>query len=437
MPDLIEVQLAVEARWVIPSGREVLENHAVVVNDGRVVDVLGIDAARSRYRARERVERPTHALMPGLVNAHTHAAMTLMRGFADDLPLMQWLNEHVWPAEKRHVDEAFVRAGTTLAVAEMIRGGTTCFNEMYFHPQVASEVAIQTGIRAVIGMIVLDMPTPFAGTGSECIEKGLKVHDACRHAEHVTTAFAPHAPYTVEDATFTRVRTLADELDVPVHMHVHETAHEIEMSLDRFGMRPLERLARLGLATPRLVAVHMTQLMDEEIRFCAAEGVSVVHCPESNLKLASGFCPVPALLDAGVNVALGTDGAASNNDLDLLGEMRTAALLAKGVAESPTAVPAATAIDMATAGGARALGLDADIGTLEAGKYADMCAIDLSAPRTSPVHDVLPQIVYSAASTQVTDTWIAGRALLKAGRLTTIDEEAALAEASRWRDILT
>ncbi len=437
MPDLIEVELAVEARWVIPSGSGgVLENHVVLVDDARVVGILEAGAARSRYRAREWVERPGHALLPGLVNTHTHAAMTLMRGFADDLPLMQWLNDHIWPAEKQHVDEAFVRAGTTLAVAEMIRGGTTCFNEMYFHPRIAADVAVASGMRAVIGMIVFDMPTPWAATSGECIEKGLRVHDACRHAEHVTTAFAPHAPYTVEDDTFKRVRTLADELDVPVHMHVHETAHEIEMSLDRFGVRPLERLARLGLATPRLVAVHMTQLMDQEIRFCAAEGIGVVHCPESNLKLASGFCPVAALLDAGVNVALGTDGAASNNDLDMLGELRTAALLAKGVAGSPTAVPAPVALDMATAGGARALGLDADIGTLEAGKYADMFAVDLAAPRTSPVHDVLTQLVYSGSSAQVSDTWVAGRALLKDGRLTTIDEEAAIAEASRWRGIL-
>ncbi len=437
MSDLIETQLAVQARWVLPSATGgVLDRHVVLVDEGRIVDIVDAATARERYRAREWVDRPHHVLIPGLVNAHTHAAMTLMRGFADDLPLMEWLNDHIWPAEKNHADEIFVRAGTTLAVAEMLRGGVTCFNDMYFHPQAAARVAMQTGIRACIGMIVFDMPTHWASTGAECIEKGLRVHDECRHAENVTTAFAPHAPYTVEDATFTRVRTLADELDVPVHMHVHETAHEIEMSLDRYGVRPLERLASLGLATPRLMAVHMTQLMDEEIRFCAAEGINVVHCPESNMKLASGFCPLAALVEAEINVAIGTDGAASNNDLDMFGETRTAALLAKGVAGSPTAVPAHTAFEMATMGGARALGLDADIGTLEPGKYADMVAVDLSAPRTTPVHDIVTQLVYSTEAGQVSDTWVAGKALLKSGSLTTIDEDAALSEAAKWRGVL-
>ncbi len=427
-----EPQLAIEARFVVPMDGEVRHDHVVVIDDGRVVDLLPADQARARYRPGQWLKRPDHALLPGLVNAHTHASMSLLRGFADDLPLMRWLNEYIWPAERDHVDEGFVRAGTRLAMAEMIRGGTTCFNEMYFHPEIAGREAAAAGMRASIGMIVLDMPTRWAAGGAEWIEKGLRVHDEFRGSEHVGTAFAPHAPYTVEDATLTRIRTLADELDVAVHMHVHETAQEIEMSLDRFGVRPLERLARLGLATPRLVAVHMTQLMDEEIRFCANEGIHVVHCPQSNLKLASGLCPVAALAAAGVNVAVGTDGAASNNDLDMFEETRTAALLAKGVAGSPTALPAGEALAMATLNGARALGLDADIGSIEPGKYADLVAVDLSATRTRPLYDVVPQLVYSAAASQVTDVWVAGRALLADGVLTTIDEDAARSEADRY-----
>jgi 5-methylthioadenosine/S-adenosylhomocysteine deaminase len=439
MPEIIETELAIQARWVVPVTPEntVLSDHVVIVDEGRILDIVDAPTARALYRAREWVTLADHALLPGLVNAHTHAPMTLMRGFADDLPLMEWLNDHIWPAERDHVDEEFVRAGTRLAVAEMLRGGTTCFNDMYFHGQVVARAVVETGMRACIGMIVLDMPTPWAASSSEYIEKGLRIHDEFRHEERITTAFGPHAPYTVEDASLTRIRTLADELDVPIHMHVHETDHEITMSLDRFGMRPLERLARLGLTTPRLLAVHMTHLLTEEIRFCAAEGVQVVHCPQSNMKLASGFCRVADLANAGVNVALGTDGAASNNDLDMLEETRFAALLAKGVSTSPTAVPAFAALQMATINGARALGLDHQIGTLEKGKCADLIAIDLTHPRTTPVHDVITQIVYSACAEQVSDVWVSGRRLLNQRQLTTINETMVRAEADRWLGVLS
>lgn len=438
MSDQIPVQLAIEARWVIPvnANNDVLRDHVVIIDQGRIVDVLDTASAKQRYRAAEWVERPSHALMPGLVNAHTHAPMTLLRGFADDLPLMEWLNEHIWPAERDHVDIDFVTAGTRLAICEMLLGGTTCFNDMYFHPEIVARIASNTGLRASIGMIVLEMPTRWAADSGDYIERGLRVHDEFRHDELITTAFAPHAPYTVEDAALSRIRTLADELDVGIHMHVHETAHEISVSMDRFGVRPLERLAGLGLTTPRLMAVHMTQLMPEEIRFCAAEGVHVVHCPQSNLKLASGFCPVAALVDAGVNVAIGTDGAASNNDLDMLEEMRSSALLAKAVSGLPTSVPAHRAIEMATLGGARALGLDHRIGSLEIDKYADLIAIDLSRPRTTPVHDVVTQIVYSADSAQVSDVWVGGKRLLNERHLTTIDVHTAMNDADRWPEWL-
>jgi len=439
MPEPAPVDLAIKARWVVPvtAPGEVLEDHVVVIDQGRIADVVPEEQCRARYDPGEWVDRDCHALIPGLVNAHTHAPMTLMRGFADDLPLMEWLGEHIWPAEKTHVDENFVATGARLAIAEMLLGGTTCFNDMYFHPEVVARTALDAGIRACLGMIVLDMPTRYAAGSSAYIDKGLRLHDDLRHEDLVTTAFAPHAPYTVEDAALTRLRTLADELDVPVHMHVHETAHEVDASVDRFGVRPLERLAALGLATPRLLAVHMTQLMPEEIRFLAAEGVHVVHCPQSNLKLASGMCPLAALVEAGVNVALGTDGAASNNDLDMFEEMRVAALLAKGVSGSPVAVPARAALEMATINGARALGLDHLVGTIEAGKAADLVAVDLSHPRTTPVHDAVTQLVYSAGADQVSDVWVAGRRLLNERRLTTIDMNATLEAARAWVGVLT
>jgi 5-methylthioadenosine/S-adenosylhomocysteine deaminase len=426
------------ARWVVPvePAGTVLEHHAVVVHQGRILDLLPATEARQRYRALVERELPEHVLIPGLINAHTHAAMTLFRGLADDLPLMQWLREHIWPAETRWVSDDFVSDGTRLAVAEMLRGGVTCFNDMYFFPEDTARAASALGMRAVVGMILIDVPTVWARDADEYLSKGLEVHDRFRDDPLVRTAFAPHAPYTVSDAALARVGILAEELDVPVHMHVHETAHEVREGVEHHGVRPIARLERLGLLTPRLAAVHMTQLEPEEIARVAEQGVSVVHCPESNLKLASGFCPVERLLDAGVNVALGTDGAASNNDLDMLGELRTAALLGKAVAGSASAVSAETALAMATLHGARALGLDGELGSLVPGKWADLAAVDLSAVETQPVYHPVSQLAYAAGRHQVTDVWVAGRHVLKDRTLTTADERQIVERARAWRERL-
>ncbi len=431
-----EIDTLLHARWVVPVEPDatVREHHSVAIHDGRILAVLPTREAQARYRAAQSLDLATHALVPGFVNAHTHAAMTLFRGLADDLPLMDWLNHHVWPAEQKWVGAQFVRDGTELAIAEMLKGGTTCFNDMYFFAEDTARVAHDIGMRACVGLIMVDFPSNYAQAPEEYLHKGLKLRDELRHSELIATAFAPHAPYTVSDDPFARIRTVNNELNLPVHIHVHETAHEVEGSLAKTGMRPLKRLERLELLDPSLVAVHMTQLTQEEIDTLARAGASVVHCPESNLKLASGFCPVQKLLAAGVNVALGTDGAASNNDLDMIGEMRTAALLAKGVSNDATAVPAHVALRMATLNGARALGLEARIGSLTVGKYADLVAIDLSPTATQPVYDPVSHIVYAATREQVTDVWVAGRQLLRARRLTTLDEQAILSRAARWRD---
>ncbi|BAU48631.1 N-ethylammeline chlorohydrolase [Sulfurifustis variabilis] len=433
---MTDVDTLIHARWIIPiepAGR-VHRDHALAVRGGRIVDLLPSPEAEQRYRASDTLHFPQHALLPGFVNAHTHAAMSLFRGLADDIPLMTWLNEHVWPAEAKWVTPEFVREGTELAVAEMLASGTTCFNDMYFFAEDTARVCLSAGMRAVVGLIVLDFPTAYAQTADEYLHKGLAVHDGLRAAELVTTAFAPHAPYTVSDAPLQRLRTVNDELNLPVHMHVHETAHEVANAVEATGRRPLARLAELGLIGPSLAAVHMTQLSAGEIGMLAGSGASVVHCPSSNLKLASGFCPVHALLTAGVNVAIGTDGAASNNDLDMLEELRLAALLAKGVAGEATAVPAHTALRMATLNGAKALGLDDRIGSLERGKQADLVAIDLSHLPSEPVYDPASQIVYTASRAQVSDVWVHGRRLLKNRQLTTLDERAALQKARAWRD---
>jgi 5-methylthioadenosine/S-adenosylhomocysteine deaminase len=426
----------IHARWVIPVEPEgqVLEHYSIAVIDGNIAAILPTGDALAKYQAAETVHLPHHALIPGLVNAHTHAAMSLFRGLADDLPLMDWLNHHIWPAEGKWVGDEFVRDGSELAIAEMLKGGTTCFNDMYFFPEDTARVAHEASMRASLGLILIDFPSAWAQNAEEYLHKGLKLHDDLRPSELVTTAFAPHAPYTVSDGPLEKIRTLADELDIPIHMHVHETAHEVDEATAATGKRPLQRLTDLGLLTPRLIAVHMTQLRPEEIEDLARRNVHVVHCPESNLKLASGFCPVAALLQAGVNVALGTDGAASNNDLDMFGEMRTAALLAKGVSRDATAVPAHTALTMATLNGARALGLEDRIGSLKTGKAADLTAIDLSGLAHQPVYEPISQIVYTVTRDQVTDVWVAGKRLLHGRQLTTLDEAAILRKAEGWRD---
>ena len=368
--------------------------------------------------------------MPGLVNAHTHAAMSLLRGLADDLPLMRWLEEHIWPAEMKHVSREFVRDGTLLACAEMIRGGITCFNDMYFFPDASLEAALAAGLRSAQGMIVIDFPSAYASDPADYLRRGLEVRDRSRDEPLASFCLAPHAPYTVSDSSLRRISTLSAELDVPVHIHLHETRNEIERSLAEHGVRPLERLARLGLVGPNLVAVHAVHLEAAEIDSLAQHGCSVVHCPSSNLKLASGFAPVAALLKKGVNVALGTDGAASNNRLDLFQEMRSAALLAKAVGDDPQAMPAHAALRAATLSGARALGLEKVTGSIEPGKAADLIAVDFSAAELSPCYDVASHLVYAAGREHVSHAWVAGRLLM---RERTIENPALDSLQGRWQ----
>ena len=428
------IDAIIKARWVIPVKPEhtVLEHHAIAVHHGRIIDILPSNTIHSRFRADVTVALDYHVLLPGLVNTHTHAGMNLLRGLADDLPLMDWLHNHIWPVEKRWVSEKFTHDSTQLAIAEMLRGGVTCFNEMFYFPEITASTASSCGMRAVVGLIVLDFPTMYASDADEYISKGLDVHDRYKDDALINTAFAPHAPYTVSDEPLKRIRTYADELDLPVHMHVHETIDEVSQSMQTWGMRPLERLANLGLVSANLNAVHMTQLQELEIAQFATAGAHVVHCPESNLKLASGFCPVHKLLEAGVNVALGTDGVASNNDLDMIGEMRTAALLAKAVATDATALPAEMALQLATLNGANALGLANEIGSLEIGKAADIIAIRLDDIESIPFFNLFSQLVYATGRDKVTDVWIAGQHVLKDRQLTTINEYHLKEKVEDW-----
>ncbi len=428
--------LLIEARFVVPVEPHavVLTDHAVAVQGSVVLAVLPVAEARARFDAAEIVSRPDAALIPGLVNAHAHNPMTLLRGIADDMPLKAWLQQHIWPIEAAVMGPDYVADGVTLAIAEMLRGGTTCCNENYFFPDVQAATYKRHGFRARVGLPVIDFPSAWARSDDEYFDRAGEVHDQWRGDPLVATAFAPHAPYTVDDANFERVRMLADQLDVPVHLHLHETAQEVQQSIEEHGQRPIARMDRLGLLNDRLIAVHMTQLTEAEIALCAERGVSVVHCPESNLKLASGFCPACALQRAGVTLAIGTDGAASNNDLDMVGEMRTAAILAKAVAQDAAGFDAFSALRAATLGGAKAIGFDHLIGSIQPGKQADLVCVDLAALEAQPLHHVVSQLVYATGRHQVSDVWIAGRRKLRDRQLVDMDEVGIIANARQWRE---
>jgi len=430
------IDTLIEASWIIPvePNDTVYEDSAIAINDGNIVEILPCNEAGKKYKAQHTHQLSDHALIPGFINAHTHAPMSLMRGLADDLNLMDWLQKHIWPAEEKWVSAKFVRDGAELAIAEMIRSGTTCFNEMYFFPNETANIASKIGMRACVGLIIIDFPSAWAGNADEYLHKGLEVHDQLKDNPLITTAFGPHAPYTVSDKPLKSVLMYANELDIQIHMHVHETVLEVTQAVEQHGGRPLKRLNELGLVSPRLLAVHMTQLSNDEIALIAENNAHVIHCPESNLKLASGFCPVNSLLEANVNVALGTDGAASNNDLDMFVEMRMAALLAKAVTKDASVLPASTALKMATINGAKALGINAITGSLVAGKSADITAVKMSDVETQPLYNPISQLIYASGREKVTNVWVAGKQLLKDRKLTTIDEKSLLSNAKYWRD---
>lgn len=424
----------ITARWIITVEKdgEILENHAIALKDGRIAAIIPADQAGA-LEADQRVELPNHVLMPGLINLHGHSAMTLLRGMADDKALMDWLTNHIWPAEGKHVRDDFVFDGALLAMGEMIRGGTTTINDMYFYHGAMARAGLASGMRTFVGCSILEFPTNYASNADDYISKSLAERRQFLGEDLITFTLAPHAPYTVSDDTFAKVVTLAEQEDMLIHCHIHETADEVGNSVKERHQRPLARLQQLGLLSPRLVAAHMVHLNDEEIELVAKHGVSVAHNPSSNMKLASGIAPIPKMLQAGIAVGIGTDGAASNNKLDMLAETRLAALLAKVGTLDPTSVPAATAIRMATLNGARALGIDDKVGSVKTGKQADLIAIDLSAIETAPAFDPISHVVYAAGREQVSHVWVKGQALLEQRQLKTLDEAALKARAEDWR----
>jgi 5-methylthioadenosine/S-adenosylhomocysteine deaminase len=427
--------LVIEASWIIPVEPHgtVLEDHAVAITGGKIVALLPTDEMSLRCSSGQTCRLDSHVLLPGLINFHSHAAMTLMRGLADDLRLMDWLSNHIWPAENRHASSQFVYDGTLLACAEMLRGGVTCFNDMYFFPEMTARAALDAGMRAALGIILLEFPTAYASDAQDYLRKGLAMRDELKHEPLLSFCMAPHAPYTVSDKSFEQILTLSEQLQIPINTHLHETHDEIRESLAKFGMRPLARLERLGILGPNFIAVHAVHLEPAEIALLARLGCSVAHCPSSNLKLASGIAPVDRMLSAGINIGIGTDGAASNNRLDVFCEMRLAALLAKAAGNNAEVLPAHTALRMATLNAAQALGLDRSLGSIQSGKCADLCAVNLDSIELSPCYDPASHLVYAAGREDVSDVWVAGRQLVGSGRLLHMDESRMKQKAREWK----
>ncbi len=420
---------------VVPAGT-CLEDHSLVIHGGEIVALLPTEEAQATYSASRHVERPHHLLTPGFINAHGHAPMVLLRGFADDLPLGPWLEQHIWPAEAKWVGEDFVRVGTELAVLEMLSSGTTCFADMYFFPEVVAEVARNAGMRAAVGLILVDFPSAWASTPEEYLSAGLAVLEQFRDVPLIHPQWTPHSPYAVGDESFSRLLEQATQTGLRIHLHVSETEQEVKQSFSSYGMSPLKRLQELGFVHERLTVAHFVHPREDDIQRLAESGAAVVHCPESNAKLASGIAPVEEILEAGIPVGLGTDGAASNNNLDMIEEMRTAALLSKLRQRSAASLGAHRCLELATLGGARSLGLADRLGSLEVGKIADLACIDLLEPRTWPVYDPVAQLVYAASGQQVTDTWVQGEHLYEDGRHKSIDRHDVLQRAGRFqRDI--
>jgi len=434
LTSLASVDLRIDAGFVVPVQPEgVLKGHAVLVAGEQIVAIMPTADADVRYRAKETIVLPTHVLIPGLVNGHTHAAMTLLRGIADDVPLLPWLQQHIWPREARYVAPDFVFDGSLLAAAEMLQGGITTCADMYFHPAEAARAFDAAGMRAVLGIPVLDFPTPYAADADAYLQRGLAARDAFAGAARLHFALAPHAPYTVGDDTWRKIVMFARQLDLPIVTHLAETGTEMNDALRATGATPLARLDALGVTGPSFVAIHGVHLSSADIAVLVAQGSHVVHCPASNMKLGSGIAPVQAMQDAGLNVSLGTDGAASNNRLDLFAEMRLASLLAKVATGDAAAVPAATALRMATLNGAKALGLEAMIGSLQPGKLADLVAVDLGGIGTSPVYDPVSHLVHAAGRECVTDVWVSGARIVRDRQLQTIDTAALLHRTRAWQ----
>lgn len=439
-----ESNFCIEAKWLIPINKnnpnyktKVIKDTAIVIEDQLIKDILPIEHARKKYQNLPKKQLQNHAVMPGFINSHTHAPMNLLKGYADDLPLMTWLNDHIWPIENEFFSDEFAYDGALLAICEMLKSGTTCFNDMYFYSSSIAKAAHNLGIRANIGTHVFDFPSNWAKNIDEYLNKCLEVVTEYKNSDLINPVVCPHAPYTVSDESFKKVINFANKYNLPIGCHLHETMDEINQSLKEFKTRPIDRLNKLGVLDQNLHAIHMVHLNYEEMAVIANKNISIAHCPESNAKLASGFCKIKELLEYNINIGLGTDGAASNNDLDMLGEIRTAALIAKNSAQDPTILPDYQALELATINSAQLMGLENKVGSLTIGNEADIIAIDLSDYSSQPVYNPISSIVYTASRQQITDVWVKGIPKVEDGNLIAIDKSKIQDIIDKWQDRIT
>ncbi|MDT5269096.1 MAG: 5-methylthioadenosine/S-adenosylhomocysteine deaminase [Acidobacteriota bacterium] len=419
------------------AGRRVIEDGAVAVAGGRIVAVGKRADLLRGYTAREVIDARGGAIIPGLINGHTHVPMSLFRGIADDLDLQEWLTKYIFPAEAKNVTEEFVRAGTQLGLAEMIRGGTTTYCDMYYFEDAVAEETERAGVRGLLGETVIDFPVPDNKTWPAAMAYTERFVARWKGNKLITAAIAPHAPYTVSEAHLREVRAFSDRTGAPVVTHVAETRKEVEDITRDHGASPVEYLARIGFLGPRDVFAHTVHLTEGEISLLKQNGVGSVHNPQSNMKLASGVAPVPQMLKAGVAVGLGTDGAASNNDLDMWEEMDTAAKLHKLSSGDPKVITAEEALTLATIGGARALHMDSDIGSLEEGKRADLVVVDLDSLHQTPRYNLYSHLVYATKASDVRTVVIEGRVVMRERRLLTLNEALIKQKARTIRERIT
>jgi 5-methylthioadenosine/S-adenosylhomocysteine deaminase len=434
-PNKKNASIIISASWIFTSNSEgqLLSDYSIVIENDKIIDLVPQDKVFDEYEANDIYQLTDHILIPGLINTHTHAAMSLFKGFADDLPLQDWLNDYIWPAEKEFINSSFVKDGSILALSEMIKSGVTTFNDMYFFPDATAEAVKELGVRSNIGLVVLDFPTNYATDPEDYLLKGFEFRDKWRNEELITTSIAPHAPYSVSDEAFTLINTYSEELSINIHTHLHETQWEIEDSIEKYGITPVQRLNNLGIIGPSLMAVHCVHLNDQDMATLAKNKVSIVHNPSSNMKLGSGIADIAKMLKQNLNISLGTDSSASNNRLDMMEEMRLAALLIKGSTKSPESFSANEAIKMATINGAKALGLESIIGSIEKNKKADLVAIDLNSIENQPIYNPLTTLVYSSSRSDVSYVWIDGEIKLKDKKLVKIDEKKIIQLAKKWQ----
>jgi len=408
----------------------VFHNGAVAIDGSTIVAVGEAGALDAKYVARDRVDARGQIVMPGLINTHTHAPMVLFRGLADDLALMDWLTQYIFPAEKATVSPEFVRIGTRLAALEMIESGTTTYADMYYFEEVIAEATKSAGLRGVLGQTIIRFPVADAATPEEGLARTETFLADWAHDDLIVPAVAPHAPYTLTPDTLKATRVLANKYNAPLLIHLAETQDEVNTIAKDSQASPAMFLDSLGLWSGRSLAAHAVWVDEADMTMLAARGVGLSHNPESNMKLASGTAPVPAWLTHGIRAGLGTDGAASNNDLDMFEAMRTAALLHKHASHDPRVLPARQALDMATRGGAAALGLESRIGSLEAGKLADVITVSTDGARQTPMFDPLSHLVYVARGTDVRNTVVQGRVLMRDGRVLTLDRATVIRDAN-------